>query len=217
MGREPVAKSYGISSVGYAQDMAHGIVLALILAIVLLLLLVAAINIARAPGRPAVRARPHGDPRALGLPAGRIVYSDADGEARPLTARRYPLTGKPDYVVLTSGGRRIPVEIKSGRAVRAKGGERAPRHEDVLQLVTYLIILDDLYDEPPRYGLLRYADATFEVPYAAGLRDEVLGLLAEMQALDEDLDETGEAPRGDPSLQKCRACAFKEICDNAMV
>jgi len=203
--------------IGYAQDMAHSIVLALILAIVLLLLLPAAVNIARAPGRPAVRTRPHGDPRALGLPAGRIVYSDADGAARPLVARRYPLTGKPDYVVLTSGGRRVPVEIKSGRAPRVRGGERLPRHEDALQLVTYLIILDDLYDEPPRYGLLRYADATFEVPYAADLREEVLTLLAEMQALDEDLGEAGEAPRGDPSLQMCRACAFKEICDDAIV
>ena len=194
------------------------VVAILIVVIVLLLLLVAAINIIRAPrsGGPAVRARPHGDPRALGLPAGRIVYSDADGTARPLVARRYPLTGKPDYVVLISGGWHVPVEIKSGRAPRVKGGERMPRHEDVLQLVTYLIILDDLYDEPPRYGLLRYADATFEVPYAADLREEVLALLAEMQALDEELDETEEAPRGDPSVQRCRACAFREICDDAM-
>ncbi len=197
--------------------MAQGLVIILVAAIVLLLLLVAAVNIARAPGRPAIRERAHGDPRALGLPAGRIVYSDAGGAARPLVARRYPLTGKPDYVVLTSGGRRVPVEIKSGRAPRAKGGERRPRHEDALQLVTYLIILDDLYNEPPRYGLLRYADATFEVPYTADLRDEVLGLLAEMQALDEDLGKTEEAPRGDPSLQKCRACAFKEICNDAML
>ncbi len=209
--------SYGISAIGYAQGMAHGIVLVLILAIVLLLLLVAAVNIARAPGRPAVRERAHGDPRALGLPAGRIVYSDADGAARPLTARRYPLTGKPDYVVLTSGGQRVPVELKSGRAPRVKGGERRPRHEDVLQLVTYLIILDDLYDEPPRYGLLRYADATFEVPYAADLRDEVLDLLAEMQALDDELDEAGQGPHGDPSVQKCHACAFRAICDDAIV
>jgi CRISPR-associated exonuclease Cas4 len=194
------------------------VVAILITVIVLLLLLVAAINIVRAPqsGRPAVRERAHGDPRALGLPAGRIVYSDADGTARPLVARRYPLTGKPDYLVLTSGGQRVPVEIKSGRASRVKGGARQPRHEDVLQLVTYLIILDDLDDMPPRYGLLRYADATFEVPYAADLREEVLALLAEMEALDEELNETEEAPHGDPSLQKCRACAFKEICDDAM-
>jgi len=193
------------------------VVITLVAAIILLLLLVAAVNIARAPRLSVIHERAHGDPRALGLPTGRIVYSDAGGAARPLVARRYPLTGKPDYVVLTSGGRRVPVEIKSGRALRAKGGERVPRHEDVLQLVTYLIILDDLYDEPPRYGLLRYADATFEVPYAADLRDEVLDLLAEMQALDEDLGEIEEAPRGEPSAQTCRVCAFKEICDDANV
>jgi len=189
-------------------------VLVFVIAVVLLLVLVAAINIARAPRRPVVRERPHGDPRALGLPAGRIVYSDADGAARPLTARRYPLTGKPDYVVLTPGpgGHRVPVELKSGRSLRSSG-KRAPRHEDVLQLVTYLIILDDLYDQPPRYGLLRYADATFDVPYSDDLRAEALDLLAEMQAL----DETDDAPPGAPTRQKCRACAFREMCEDAMV
>ncbi len=197
--------------------MASGIVLVLVAALVALLLLVAAVNIVRAPRRPAraVRERAHGDPRALGLPAGRIVYSDAGGAAQPLTARRLPFTGKPDYVVLTPAGHRVPVEIKSGRAPRLANGERAPRHEDVLQLVTYLIILDDLYDEPPRHGLLRYADATFEVPYADGLRDEALLLLAEMQAL--DADAADEPPRGDPDVAKCRACAFKEICEDALL
>jgi len=194
--------------------MAPGIALIAVLAVVLLLVVVAAINIARAPARPTVRERPHGDPRALGLPAGRIVYSDADGTARPLVARRYPLTGKPDYVVLTPGpnGHHVPVELKSGRAPRA-GGTSVPRHEDVLQLVTYLIILDDLYDHTPRHGLLRYADATFEVPYGDDLRAEVLDLLAEMQAL----DETDDAPAGDPGRQKCRACAFREICEDALL
>jgi len=162
-----------------------------------------------------VQERPHGDPRALGLPTGRIVYADAGGEAQPLTARRYPLTGKPDYVALTPGpgGYRVPVELKSGRALRLANGERAPRHEDVLQLVTYLIILDDLYDEGPRHGLLRYADATFEIPYADSLRDEALDLLAEMQAL----DGTDDAPDGDSTVVKCRACAFKEVCEDAAV
>ena len=88
-----------------------------------------------------------------------------------------------------------------------------PRHEDVLQLAAYMIILDDLYDEPPCYGLLRYADATFEVPYADDLRDEALDLLAAMQTL----DAVAEAPRGEPDLATCRACSFKEICDDAIV
>lgn len=175
--------------------------------VVLALLVVATLVIAWAPSeRRAVRPRRHGGPRATGLPPGRVVYSDAGGTARPLLARRYPLSGKPDYVVQAPDGRRIPVEIKSAR-VRG-----APRHEDVLQLVTYLLILDDLYAPPPRYGLLRYANATFEVPYTAELRDEVLALLAAMQALDGD-----EPPPGDPSVTTCRACAFRAICADAAV
>lgn len=182
-----------------------------VIAVVLLLLLIAVISIARTPAQPRVRERPHGGRPTTGLPGGEIVYSDADSTARPLVARRYPLTGKPDYVVRTSDGRHVPVELKSGHALRGRRGHE-PRHEDVLQLVAYMIILDDLHDEAPRYGLLRYADATFEVPYADDLRGEVLDVLAAMQALDD-----AAVPDGKPDLSKCRACAFKEICDNAVV
>src|SRR5690349_16271446 len=95
--------------------------------IVLLLLAVAAIGIARTAPRREVRERPHGSVRDTGLPPGRVVYSD-DGEAtRPLVAQTYPLIGKPDYVVLSPAGHRIPVEIKSACVAGA------PRHEDVLQ------------------------------------------------------------------------------------
>ena len=185
---------------------------ALVIVVVLLLLVVALVGIALAPPtRRTVRPRRHGGARATGLPPGRVVYSDAGGTARPLAARRYPLAGKPDYVVRAPDGHHIPVEIKS---THARGG---PRHEDVLQLVTYMIILDDLYRPAPRYGLLRYADATYEVPYTAELRAEVLALLAEMQALDGADLAAGEAPPGDPSAAKCRACAFRTICDDAAI
>lgn len=175
--------------------------------VVLALLVAAALVIAWAPPeRRAVRPRRHGGPRETGLPPGRVVYSDADGTAPALVARRYPLTGKPDYVIQSPDGRRIPVEIKAARV------HGVPRHEDVLQVATYLLILDDLYQPAPRYGLLRYADAAFEIPYTAELRAELLALLAEMQALDGTVP-----PAGVPSVSLCRACAFKTICDDATV
>lgn len=181
-----------------------------IVALVALLLLVAAINIARtAPGGRAIAERRHGGPRATGLPPGRVVYSDADGTARPLVARSYPLSGKPDYVVLTPDGSRVPVEVKSGRV------GRAPRHEDVLQLTTYLLILEDLYGLPPRYGLLHYANRSFEVPYMPELRDEALAILDEMQSL--DASSAADAPPGAPSPALCRVCAFRTVCDEAIV
>lgn len=179
----------------------------LTIVVVLLLLAIAVAAIALAPsGRGAVRARRHG---ATGLPPGRVVYSDADGTARPLAAQRYPLVGKPDYVVLTPGSLHVPVEVKSAR-VRG-----APRHEDVLQLAAYMLILEDLYEPAPRYGVLRYANGTFEVPYTAELRGEVLALLDEMQALDGTDPLRGDAPPGNPSAAKCRACAFRAICPDA--
>ena len=37
--------------------------------------------------------------RTLGLPAGELVYEDADGQGALLFSDQYPLAGKPDYVV----------------------------------------------------------------------------------------------------------------------
>ncbi len=168
------------------------------------------------PRREQVRERPHDPSAGGGLPPGEIVYSDARGTAEPLIARGHPLLGKPDYVVLGRDGRRIPVEIKSGRAPRTQSGRRLPRHEDVLQVVTYLIILDDLFSPAPAYGVLRYADATFEVPYAPRLRREVLRIVDQMQVLDAVAGSRDRPPRGTPSDATCRACAFRAICDDAM-
>jgi CRISPR-associated exonuclease Cas4 len=189
----------------------------------IILLLVASLALAvlvivlTPPRRRQVRELPHGPGRRDGLPAGEIVYSDANGAAEPLIARRIPLLGKPDYVVLGRDSRRLPVEIKSARAPRPERGARAPRHEDVLQVVAYLIILDDLYTPAPAFGLLRYADATFEVPYTPRLRNEVLGIVARMQALDVAATQSRDRPpRGTPTHEKCHACAFRAICDDAM-
>jgi CRISPR-associated exonuclease Cas4 len=168
------------------------------------------------PRREQVRERRHDTSAGGGLPPGEIVYSDAGGGAEPLIARNHPLLGKPDYVIQGRDGRRMPVEIKSGRAPRTQRLRPAPRHEDVLQVVAYLIILDDLFAPAPTHGVLRYADATFEVPYAPGLRREVLRIVARMQALDAATGSRDRPPRGTPGYETCRACAFRAICDDAV-
>jgi len=147
-----------------------------------------------------------------GLPEGVVVYSDADGAGTPLYATRYPLLGKPDYVVRTPRGVHIPVDVKSGRA------GRGPRHEDVLQLVVYLMILDDLYprDPTPRWGELRYANATYAVTDDPALRDEVLTIVAAMTQIDAAFGHDDPSPPvGVARAAVCRTCAFKTVCEDA--
>lgn len=138
--------------------------------------------------------------RRTTLPYGEVVYSDADGRARPLISPRRPLSGKPDYVLRIRGGGQIPVEFKSYRY-----GARPP-HPDLIQLGAYLVLLDDLYDWPPPYGVLRYRDRALRVPYTPALREEVLRLLEAVRT------GGGEPPEGTDSAALCRACPFQPVC-----
>jgi len=139
----------------------------------------------------------------LGLPRGEIVYRDADGKGQPLVARRYPLTGKPDYVVLTPNGEPIPVELKP----RVIADAPYPNH--VLQMGAYLVLLEDLYPQRPTHGLLRYAESEFVIEYTEELKRKVLKRLDEMEAV----WSSGQPPQlKRQAVAKCRICAFQPIC-----
>lgn len=174
------------------------ICLAAVLVGLLLVLLLNEYRARRRSPRPAKKERtPH--PR---LPEGHIVYQDADGTGAPLVATSYPLSGKPDYVVLSPDGVPIPVELKLSME-----SEEAQRHH-VLQLAAYFVILEDLYDRPPAYGLLRYANKDFTIQYTDVLKRKVVRRLAEMARCDEQHPPvlTHQLP------SKCHACPFQPIC-----
>lgn len=149
------------------------------------------------------------------LPEGRVIYSDADGGAHALIARRYPLTGKPDYVVETPHDGLVPVEFKSAHL---RG--TTPRPGDVLQLATYLVILEDVYRRTPRYGVLSYSNRRVDIPYTPSLKESVLSIVAELERNDAVRDRLNRrrsaAPRGTPSVGTCRGCHFKSICEDAV-
>jgi CRISPR-associated exonuclease Cas4 len=144
-----------------------------------------------------------------GLPWARVKASDtAAGEPldQPLFARRYGLTGRPDYL-LQQGGATIPVEVKPGR--------QAPRpyDSDLMQLAAYCLLVEESTREPPPYGLLRYANATFRLHYTPEVRAELLAILEEMRdALDED-----DCARSHDDPPRCAACGFVAQCSDALV
>lgn len=143
-----------------------------------------------------------------GLPGGRVVYADTGDWRRPEAAffsARYGLTGKPDYVVETGSGL-VPVEVKS------RAAPSQPYLSHVLQLAAYCLLLEDRDGQAPAYGLLKYADAVFEIEYTPALRDELLMLLDAMRG-----SRKGVVSRSHEEPGRCAACGYRPVCDQALV
>jgi CRISPR-associated exonuclease Cas4 len=143
-----------------------------------------------------------------GLPRGRVVYSDTGGWGRvdrPLFSPEFQLTGKPDYLV-SDGSDVIPVEVKSGP------GPAQPYGSHVLQLAAYCLLVEECYGREAPYGIIKYDDRTFEVDYTPELEERLLGVLEAMRG---DLFE-GDAPRDHDDARRCRACGYRERCEERL-
>lgn len=143
-----------------------------------------------------------------GLPAGRVVAADVGSWRRlgqPLFSRRHGLTGCPDYIV-ADGADLIPVEVKSARA------PARPHTSHILQLAAYCLLVAETSGRRPPYGILRYADRTFQIPYTRELEEQLLDILEEMRG---DL-AAGDAPRRHRDPRRCAACGYRDVCDEAL-
>lgn len=146
--------------------------------------------------------------QASGLPAGRVVYSDTRGWRRveaPLFDPLTNLTGRPDYLV-EQKGQIIPVEVKSSQA------PAQPYESHIYQLAAYCRLVEVVYGRRPSYGLLHYADRTFEVDYTPQLEAHLLDLLEEMR----QCTTSEEASRSHDSAPRCQACGYRSICDQKL-
>jgi CRISPR-associated exonuclease Cas4 len=140
-----------------------------------------------------------------GLPAGEVLYADTGAwgrPERPLFSARLQLTGKPDYLVRT-GAEIVPVEVKSGRA---PAGGAHPGH--VLQLAAYCALVAEAYGQRPTYGLIKYVDQLWRVPFTPALEQELWAVLADMRA-DAEADEVD---RSHTTPARCVACGLRDAC-----
>lgn len=146
--------------------------------------------------------------RSTGVPWKPLRYVDTGGwrpTEQPLISRRYNLVGKPDYIVQTRAGQ-IPIEVKPKRTATA------PYESDLVQLMAYCLLIEDTTGHAPRYGLLRYAKQTFQVPYTSQRRDEILALIA---AIEDDC-YADEVSRSHHQVARCRNCGFFDQCDDRL-
>jgi CRISPR-associated exonuclease Cas4 len=148
--------------------------------------------------------------RATGLPTGRLIYSDTyptdwHTPPKPLYSQTHNLTGKPDYLVRTKQGF-IPVEVKSANA------PPVPYLGHILQLAAYCLLVEETMGRMPPHGLLKYADALYEVDFTPELRGELLDTLAEIRRD----RQARNVKRSHDQPNKCVMCGFRQVCDEAI-
>ena len=147
--------------------------------------------------------------QVTGLPSGEVVYTDTGGWGRlekPLFSQTLQLTGKPDYLVREGAGY-IPVEVKSARAPAS-----GPYAAHVYQLMAYGVLVAEAYGRRPAYGLIKYADKITRVNFTPALESELIELLEAMRAN----AEAEEVARSHSSAARCRACGFREVCEESL-
>ncbi len=142
--------------------------------------------------------------QATGLPGGRVIYADTGAWSRceqPLLSNRYRLVGKPDYLV-AQGGQMIPVEVKPQRTAPA------PYASDIMQLAAYCLLVEDVLNQNPGYGILKYRDQAFAIDFTPALRQELLDTLARMRH-DRGLRDVA---RSHDEPARCGGCGYRARC-----
>ena len=141
---------------------------------------------------------------SLGIPDGRIMYSDLNVPAAPLFSKRSRLIGKPDYIV-RKGNHCIPVEVKSGRGLH-------PHESQVLQLAAYCQILEETSEVFVPEGILVYNNVLYTIPFDPKLRFE---LEAAMKTMRTSL-RNGVVQRNHQDLARCCYCSMKRYCNDSV-
>jgi CRISPR-associated exonuclease Cas4 len=130
---------------------------------------------------------------------GRLVAVDA-GRPRTLRSERYRLVGRPDELRRLRDGRLVPVELKS-RSTPSRG----PTPSHLVQVRAYCLLVEEATGVSPPYGVLRYSDGEFRVPWDDCAREELLSVRAELLRPYDG--------RATPSRARCARCPWVGGCD----
>lgn len=146
--------------------------------------------------------------RAVGLPAGKIIYTDHNQWTKvenPLYDPTFNLTGKPDFIVETDRGL-IPVEVKSGRVIDA------PYDSHIYQLAAYCLLIEQTFGTRPQYGILHYSNQDYQIDYTEHLQDKTIEILREIRSISRKKSVT----RSHQSFVRCQKCGYNSICEEAL-
>ncbi len=135
---------------------------------------------------------------------GEINYIGKNVRGGEITSEKYGIRGTPDYIIKIDD-EYIPVEEKSSDVSH-------PLFHHVMQVTAYCMLVEDKYGAPPPYGILKYRNAQFKIPYEERWKRIVLNMKEQML---KDI-EKGEAHRNHSNARKCRRCHYREECPESM-
>ena len=148
--------------------------------------------------------------RQSGLPGGRVIFADTSRwqeQEKPLYAPSLGLTGKPDYLV-EQGKFTLPVEVKMVRKLN-----HPPYDSHIYQLAAYCLLVSELFEQRPPYGILHYSDGTnsqsYAIDFTPALEASVRQIIAEIQAASPKKDQ----PRSHNTAARCAGCGYRQVCD----
>ncbi len=143
--------------------------------------------------------------RQIGLPPGRVMYSDPSvwGKVeKVLYDQATGLAGKPDFVVQQNGSL-IPIEVKSSFA------PAKPHDSHIYQLAAYCYLIEHTYGKRPAYGMINYRNRTFAIDYTPQLEQNLLNTLDDMRWHEK------HAPPGRSHQEpgRCARCGYRDNCE----
>lgn len=138
-------------------------------------------------------------------PTGKLIYSDTDGNAKPLADFGWGVAGKPDEVWIIDGKLHI-IEFKSSTL---------PPHMDQpfighkAQLATYMRLAEVNFKLPVAGGEIYYADGrSFHFEWSPDMKNLLLETIRKMRKV----EETGKTYIR-VNERKCRSCYFNSVCE----
>ena len=121
-----------------------------------------------------------------------------------LYSKKYNLQGKPDYI-FKKGKNFYPIELKSGKIKNNK----MPFKGDLMQLVVYFLIIEDVFKHKPKKGKLIYSDAVFLVKNTKQIRNMAKTTIRSMRKM-------LKTNKGNPTcnFSHCKHCIYKTtVCE----
>ena len=131
---------------------------------------------------------------------GKIEYIGESSKGKEMISEEYGISGKPDYIIKL-GDDYIPVEEKSFES-------NHPKFSHVMQITAYCMLIEGEYGKPPPYGILKYPNHEFKIPYEERWKSMVIKIREDML---QDM-KRGEAHRNHDNKKKCATCARREYC-----
>ena len=121
-----------------------------------------------------------------------------------LISQKWKLKGICDYIV-KENHQKIPLELKSGRSKNKK-----PFKNDVMQLLCYLLLLEDNFEGNFKYGYLLYVSSKqkIKVTVTKSLKSELVSYLTAIRAL----VRCNKMPTRQKHKSYCSRCSYNEFC-----